>query len=143
VVLASTEAGGHPRIDDRALNHLYDACDVGLNSASGEGWGMTSFEYAATGAAQIVPGSWACGEIWQGSAELLDGDRDQSDEARFTQQVEVTVEGVAAALQRLHADVPYRARMAARGAALAAEPRCQWSTIAASWDSPLRELRAL
>ncbi len=143
VVLTSTEAGGHPRIDDRALNRLYDACDVGLNTASGEGCGMTSFEHAATGAAQIVPGSWVCGEIWQGSAELLDSDRDQSDDARFTRQVAVTVEGVAAALQRLHADVPYRARTAARGAALAAEPRCQWSTIAASRDSLLRELRAV
>jgi len=50
-------------LDDRELNLLYNACDVGLNTASSEGWGMVSFEHAATGAAQIVPRSWVCGEV--------------------------------------------------------------------------------
>lgn len=62
---------GHPRLSDAALNRLYNACDVGLNTASGEGWGMIAFEHAATGAAQIVPGHGVCGETWAGCAEVL------------------------------------------------------------------------
>jgi D-inositol-3-phosphate glycosyltransferase len=57
VVLASTQPGGHPNLADSALNLLYNACDVGLNTASAEGWSMISVEHAATGAPQVVPGS--------------------------------------------------------------------------------------
>ena len=42
-------------VDDRELNLLYNACDVGITTSMGEGWGLVSFEHGAAGAAQIVP----------------------------------------------------------------------------------------
>ncbi len=54
------------------LNLIYNACDIGLNTASGEGWGLAAFEHAATGAAQIVPRHTACAELWEGAAEFVD-----------------------------------------------------------------------
>jgi D-inositol-3-phosphate glycosyltransferase len=42
-------------VDDRQLNLLRNACDVGINTSMGEGWGLAGFEHGATGAAQIVP----------------------------------------------------------------------------------------
>jgi glycosyltransferase involved in cell wall biosynthesis len=134
-----TETGtGHPKLDDSDLNRLYNACDVGINTASSEGWGMISFEHAATGAAQIVPGSWVCGEVWAGSAELLDAVPEQPDETRFTRDAVVTIESVASALERLYSSPSYRAQMASRAAALAGEPRFQWCVIAGQWDALLR-----
>ena len=50
------------------LNNLYNQCDVGINSAMGEGWGLISFEHAAVGRAQVVPGSPHMKEIWADSA---------------------------------------------------------------------------
>ncbi|HTG25646.1 MAG TPA: glycosyltransferase [Reyranella sp.] len=144
VVLASSEPGGHPRLDDAALNRLYNACDVGLNTASSEGWGMVSFEHAAAGAAQIVPGGWVCGEVWRGSAELLGPADQQPDVGRhYTRETLVSAESVAQALERLYTDPSHRAEMARRAAALATAPCYQWSSIASRWDGLLRRLCTL
>ncbi len=43
---------------------LMQACDVGLTTSMGEGWGLGSFEHAATGAAQIVPDHIGFRENW-------------------------------------------------------------------------------
>ena len=59
-------------IDDDALNLLYNACDVGINTSMGEGWGLVSFEHGAAGAAQIVPDHSACAELWRGRGEMIE-----------------------------------------------------------------------
>src|SRR5262245_33133961 len=46
---------GNRIVGDDELNLLYNACDVGINTAMGEGWGLVSCEHGAAGAAQIVP----------------------------------------------------------------------------------------
>jgi glycosyltransferase involved in cell wall biosynthesis len=46
------------------LNAIYNACDVGLNTAIGEGWSLTNMEHAVTGAPQIVPGHSALEELY-------------------------------------------------------------------------------
>ena len=122
VILASTEPGGHPTLGDDALNLLYNACDVGVNTSSAEGWGMISFEHGATGAAQIVPRAGICGETWQENAERIDA----------------SPESLAAALERLYRDPRHLAEMSARATAFAHRPEFAWTTIAAQWDSLLR-----
>ena len=39
---------------DEAVNHIYNACDVGLNTSNGEGYGLCQLEHLATGAPQVV-----------------------------------------------------------------------------------------
>ncbi len=140
VVLASSEDGAHPRLDDASLNRLYNACDVGLNTASSEGWGMIGFEHAATGAAQIVPGAWICGELWKDHGELLEPASEQTSQHGYTCEISVTADSVASALQRLYRDETHRSRMAGQAATLAASPRFQWTAIADRWDGLLREI---
>lgn len=41
------------QLSDREINILYNACDVGVNSADGEGYGLCGFEGAALGKAQV------------------------------------------------------------------------------------------
>ncbi len=41
-------------LTDDAINTLYNASDVGINTAMGEGWGLCNFEAAAIGVPQIV-----------------------------------------------------------------------------------------
>ena len=36
----------HAAPPDEALNLIYNACDVGINTANGEGWGLVPFEHA-------------------------------------------------------------------------------------------------
>jgi glycosyltransferase involved in cell wall biosynthesis len=42
-------------LSDFEVNCLYNAADVGINTAMGEGWGLCNFEQAAIGKPQIVP----------------------------------------------------------------------------------------
>jgi len=122
-------------LSDAELNRLYNACDVGINTTTGEGWGMVSFEHAATGAAQIVPDAWVCGEIWRDHGVLLPA---RPVAGRFTREHVVCAEDVANALERLYRDRAYLAEMSQRARTLAQEARFQWGAIAAEWDRVLR-----
>lgn len=57
---------------DSQMNLLYNACDVGVNTSNGEGFGLVALEHAATGAAQIVPDHSACRELWCDHGVLID-----------------------------------------------------------------------
>ena len=46
------------------LNLVYNACDVGVNTCIGEGWGLVNFEHAATATAQVVPDHTSLKEIF-------------------------------------------------------------------------------
>jgi len=42
------------QMSDFEINVLYNACDVGLNTCEGEGFGLCQFEHAAVGCPQVV-----------------------------------------------------------------------------------------
>lgn len=46
------------------LNKVYNACDIGVNSCIGEGWGLVNTEHGATGVAQLVPDHTSLKEIF-------------------------------------------------------------------------------
>lgn len=60
-----------PGVPDSRLNLIYNACDVGINTSSGEGWGLVSFEHAATRRAQIVPNHSGSAEIWSPETAIM------------------------------------------------------------------------
>ncbi len=68
----TTREESHPHVDDGALNTIYNACDVGMNTSEKEGWGLIAFEHGATRSPQVVPNHGACTELGQRSALLLD-----------------------------------------------------------------------
>jgi glycosyltransferase involved in cell wall biosynthesis len=40
--------------EDSDINNMYNACDVGINTCLGEGFGLCNFEHASLGAPQVV-----------------------------------------------------------------------------------------
>jgi glycosyltransferase involved in cell wall biosynthesis len=46
--------GKPQQLSDRDINIMYNACDVGLNTCEGEGFGLCQFEHLAVGCPQIV-----------------------------------------------------------------------------------------
>jgi glycosyltransferase involved in cell wall biosynthesis len=48
------------------LNQVYNACEIGINTCIGEGWGLVNTEHAAAGIAQVVPDHTSCKEIFDG-----------------------------------------------------------------------------
>lgn len=51
-------------LEDNVLNKLYNACDVGLNTCLGEGFGLCNLEHACVGKPQIVTRVGALNDIF-------------------------------------------------------------------------------
>lgn len=128
---------GHPAVGDDLLNLIYNACDVGINTSTGEGWGLISFEHAATGAPQLVPCHSACAELWLGSAIMLKPVATQEHEALGMLRHLVDPQTVAEALERLYSDQDYRQKMAGLALARARAPDVNWHQIGQKWHGLL------
>jgi glycosyltransferase involved in cell wall biosynthesis len=131
-----SEPGAGP-LSDEELNLVYNACDVGINTALGEGWGLVSFEHAATGAAQVVPVSSATGELWEGSAEVLVTEDTAVPSFTVVGMRTVRAGGVAAALERLYDDPEHLRAMSLAAYRNATQPRYGWDAIASEWRALL------
>lgn len=139
--LIMTQAdNSRPTFSDEQLNFLYNACDVGINTTTGEGWGMPSFEHAATRAAQIVPRHTSLADLWKDAAEFIDPVMTLTYPGNLTHAHLVTPEGVAAALQRLYENRGYREALANAAYRNATRPELNWNTIAAQWRRLFTEL---
>jgi D-inositol-3-phosphate glycosyltransferase len=124
------------------LNLIYNACDVGINTATGEGWGLVAFEHAATGAAQVVPRHTSCEELWEGAAELMEPSFTLTQEKILIEGHYVTPETVAASLETLYRD-PERLRLRSRQAyENATRPEYDWDRIAGQWSGLFEEVIA-
>jgi len=122
-----------PRFSDERMNLLYNACDVGLTTTTGEGWGMVSFEHAATRAAQVVPRHTSLKELWAGAAEFVEPTLRLTYPGNLTEAHIVTTEGVAAALQRLYESRERRESLAEAAYRNAARPELSWARVASRW----------
>jgi glycosyltransferase involved in cell wall biosynthesis len=122
-----------PAFDDATMNALYNACDVGLTTSTGEGWGMVAFEHGATRAAQVMPRHTSLAELWDGAAEFIEPVCSMTWPGNLTEGQVVSAEGVAAALQRLYEDSAHRDRLAHRAYANAHRPEFAWDVVAAQW----------
>jgi len=127
-------------VDDARLNLLYNACDVGMTTSMGEGWGLVSFEHGTAGAAQIVPDHSACAEIWSGRAEMIPPARRYIPAFSTLEMGEVSVEGTAEALNNLYHDPQRRQRLAQAAFEAAQNPDYAWEAIAERFDRLFGEL---
>jgi glycosyltransferase involved in cell wall biosynthesis len=127
-------------LSDEELNVVYNSCAVGVNTAMGEGWGLVSFEHAAAGAAQVVPDSSACAELWRGAAEIVPAEDTGVPPWSPLAMRTVSAEGVADALERLYAD--RRHLLALSAAARENAARYGWDAIGERWIELLGEVAA-
>lgn len=129
-----------PDVSAERLNLIYNACEIGLNTSLCEGWGLVSFEHAATGAAQIVPRHTACAELWNGSAEMLEPIFSATNERVLTEGYFVSPDDVAAALNRLYSNEALLASRSDDAFANATRPEYDWGAIAGRWECLFREI---
>jgi D-inositol-3-phosphate glycosyltransferase len=120
---------------DDVLNLVYNACDVGLNTAACEGWGLVAFEHAATGAAQILSDAPVCQELWHehGCVVAMNLPGSAFPGARPEAATEI-----AARLEALYRD---RERLRERSTAAyryATASRFDWTAIGRLWAATLR-----
>ncbi|WP_235297961.1 glycosyltransferase family 4 protein [Portibacter marinus] len=119
------------------LNILYNACDIGVNSSYGEGWGLISFEHAATGIPQIVPDHTSCSELWKNNALLTKVDRKVKFDTNPFIMSEVNVEHLTENMLDLVQDHELRNRLGQAGLRHTKKKKHQWSVIADQWSKIL------
>ena len=132
--------GPSGKMSDAVLNELYNACDVGLNTAMGEGWGLVSLEHAATGAAQVVSDLPSLAEIWGDNAPRIPSQpRPMGGSCRQTFRV-VTAGAVARHLEEVYRG---QTRWSSRAFEHARSREFCWSRIAERWlEVVMRTIRA-
>lgn len=117
-------------LDDAGLNELYNACAVGLNTATGEGFGLVSFEHGATGAPQVMPAHAALCEIWRDHAIMVRPVRPVHTEHSPLLMGEVDVAAVAESLHSLYTDSAVYRHFAQAAPQRCAMPDLTWSAPA-------------
>lgn len=136
-----TSAGvGVQQVSDASLNKIYNACDVGINTSTGEGWGLVACEHGATGAAQIVPGFSACKELFEDCGVLLENGEPYVLTNICTTGYLVTADEVANKLEYLYTN---RDAMEQLGKACIEKfnrPEYSWNYIATQWDALFKGL---
>ena len=122
-----------PAVIDEDLNVIYNACDVGINTSTCEGWGLSNFEHAAARKAQIVTDSRALNEIWNGCAELVKPHGSYEYENILTEYGLVDYRELAAALERLYVNKDHREKVANLCYGRVTRPEFEWKNIAQEW----------
>jgi glycosyltransferase involved in cell wall biosynthesis len=133
---------GIPAVPDEQLRDIYTSACVGVNTAVGEGWGLVSFEHAATGAAQIVPRHSACAELWEDAALLLEPRMTVTMERILTEGGLVSPDDLAAALERLYTDRDLLREMSIAAHRRATQPALRWPAVARAWGELFLETLA-
>lgn len=129
----------HPHWSTEKLNLLYNACDVGLNTAMGEGWGLVSMEHAATGAPQVVPDHTACAEIWRGSAAMVPARPQHYGNGWLTGGL-VEPTAIAEQLERLYADDGHYHQLLQAGLRNATRAALSVEDVTMQWEQHFNQI---
>jgi glycosyltransferase involved in cell wall biosynthesis len=127
-------------VDDETLCALYKACEVGINTSFGEGWGLISFEHGACGGAQIVPAQSGLQDIWQDHVLYIDPDAPVTLMTNPFEMRSSSPESLAAQIATLVDDPELLHQMSLRASHHANKPEFRWETIAERWKEVLEEL---
>lgn len=129
-----------PEFSNEEMNLLYNACDLGLTTTTGEGWGLVSFEHAATKAAQVMPRHTSLEDLWQESAVFVDPVMTLTYPGNLTEGHIVDPQDVAGALERLYTKPEYRREMAEAAYRNATRAERDWKAISARWGRLFRSV---
>lgn len=125
---------------DELLNKIYNACDVGINTANGEGWGLVSFEHASCRKPLVLPNHTSFGDIWKGSALLADVAAWVYDKDLSVERGIVDVNDVAAKLTQLYKDKSLYNEVADACYKVTQNPTYRWDRIADAFNKAVEEL---
>lgn len=131
---------GVQQVPDKQLNSIYNACEVGVNTGLGEGWGLTSAEHSATHAAQLVPNHSACRELFSDCGLLMDTAHEICFERTCTYGEMTLPDEVAEGMERLYHDTELRESLAQKSYDKFRSPEYNWKNIGKTWHKLISEV---
>jgi len=125
---------------DELLNKIYNACDVGINTANGEGWGLVPFEHASCRRPVVLPNHTSSQDIWKGSAPLIDVAAWIYDKDLAVERGIIDVKDAAVKLTELYEDKTYYENTAEACYKVTKNPAYRWDAIAEGFNAAIQEL---
>ncbi len=131
---------GNDYLSEEKLNVLYNCCEIGINTSFGEGWGMISFEHAASGGCQLIPDHPNQREIWPDALRYQITDSVSLDRNPLVLHQPSSTD-LARRLRNLYEDQ----KLLHTGKTLSQDhvrsSRFSWKVIANKWVSTLKDLQ--
>jgi hypothetical protein len=125
-------------ITPEVLNIIYNACDVGINTSEGEGWGLVPFEQAAAGIPQVLPDYAASSELFRDCGELCDIIFMGKDVNYGIDRAYVSIDSVVEKLNKLYFDNAYRKERGKKCLEMVTNQNYQWDNIAKKMSNYLK-----
>jgi D-inositol-3-phosphate glycosyltransferase len=122
------------------LNEIYNACDVGVNTSLGEGFGLVNAEHAVTGAPQVVPGHSACTELYEDCGVLIPVRQPWVIDGIATTGGLVIAEDVAKKMDEIYTDKALYSDLSSKSIAKFTSKEFSWEHIATQWDELFDEV---
>lgn len=139
-LIISGKSVGPQKVTDRMLNQIYNACDVGINTSIGEGWGLVNVEHAVTGAPQIIPDHSTLTELYSDCGLLVPPITEWTIDGLMTTGHLVDPKDVAERIDWLYKDRALLELLSLKGLYKFTQPQYSWRTIAETWDSVFDEV---
>jgi len=131
------------QVPDSVLNVYYNIASVGLNTSSGEGWGLTNVENAVVGVPQVVPNHSVSQEVLGESALYVDTVLQRRDLTTLLTREYVSQAGIAEALNILYNNQDIYDKMSRAGIQRFTSDMYQWSVIGLQWHLLIQEALSL
>ena len=125
---------------DELLNKIYNAADVGINTADGEGWGLVSFEHASCKKPQIVPRHTACMDIWENSAMLIDVAAEVIDKDLSVTRGLIDANHAGCLLEELYKNEEAREKVGKACYEVTQRPEYRWESVSAGFSQAVNDL---
>jgi glycosyltransferase involved in cell wall biosynthesis len=125
---------------DELLNKIYNACDIGINTCNGEGWGLIPFEHASCRRPVVLPNHTSCADIWKGKALLADTAAWIWDKDLGVERGIVDVKDMSEKMTRLYEDKVFYKKVADDCFEVTQNPNYRWERIASAFSTAMEEL---
>lgn len=125
---------------DETLNLIYNATDVGINTADGEGWGLVPFEHGSCKRAQVVPNHTSCKDIWKNSGSLIDVAVWVRDKDLGVERGIVDISSAVEKLNELYEDKTFRESVAEECYKVTQNPNYRWDKVALGFEKAMEEI---
>lgn len=133
LILTSKNLSCLDPVDDETLATIYNACDVGVNTSLGEGFGLCSVEQALCGIPQLVPNHSACAELFSGFP-LIDIAQSVTNVGILTEGGEISIDSLVSHLNTYYVDRTLASCHGLEQRQWFLLPQFSWGAIARQWE---------
>ena len=141
LLLTSLELSPTNFVPIERLNIIYNSANVGINTSTGEGWGLCSMEMAVCKRAQIVPDCSANTELYaDGRGILMPINHYDTAPMIMTEGAVVSVDAVADALEFYYQNKDEMNKSAEAIYDYFTQPKFEWEAIAKHWADLFEEV---